>query len=101
MSVGYSPLNTTGRAGLNPGTGRSVGLATEVIVSPIWVSPMSLIPPVSQPTSPADSVSLTVGSGLKKPTLSTSNPFPVETILTRSPDLTVPSSTRMNVTTPW
>ena len=75
--------------------------SAEVTVSPIWVSAISLMPAVNQPTSPTPRRSLTVGAGLKKPTLSTSRSLPVEAILTRSPEAIDPSKTRMKAMTPW
>ena len=88
-------------AGLKPGMGRSVGVSAEVTVSPICVSAMSLMEAVNQPTSPTPSPVLTFGSGLKKPTLSTSNVFPVETTLILSFALMAPSNTLMKAMTPW
>ena len=71
-STGNRPQNTTGIAGLKPGSMSVTGLRSSVMVSPTRVSATSLIAAVMKPISPGPSSSTCVIFGVKKPTRSTS-----------------------------
>ena len=71
-STGNRPQNTTGIAGLKPGSISVTGLRSSVMVSPTLVSATSLIAAVMKPISPGPSSSTWVIFGVKKPTRSTS-----------------------------
>ena len=71
-STGNRPQNTTGCAGLKPGSAWAVGLRSSVIVSPTRVSATSLIWAVMNPTSPGPSVATSCILGLNTPMRSTS-----------------------------
>jgi len=71
-STGNRPQNTTGMAGLKPGSIFVTGFLSSVMVSPTRVSATSLIAAVIKPISPGPSSSTCCIFGVKKPTRSTS-----------------------------
>ena len=71
-STGKSPQNTTGWAGLKPGSACAVGLRVSVMVSPTRVSATCLICAVMKPTSPGPSCASSVIFGVNTPMRSTS-----------------------------
>ena len=69
-STGNRPQNTTGCAGLKPGSGASAGRFSSVTVSPTRVSATCLIEAVKKPISPGPSLSRISCLGRKMPTRS-------------------------------
>ena len=70
-STGKKPANTTGCAGLKPGSGSAAGLRSSVTVSPTLVSATCLMAAVKKPISPGPSLSTNSRFGRDIPTRST------------------------------
>ncbi len=71
-STGNRPQNTTGCAGLKPGSASAQGLRSSVIVSPTRVSATCLICAVMKPISPGPSCAASFILGVNTPRRSTS-----------------------------
>src|SRR5438552_899032 len=66
-----------GFTGRKPGSGAAAGRSASVIVSPILVSPTSLMAAMRMPTSPGPSAATSTARGASTPTRVTRNSFPV------------------------
>jgi hypothetical protein len=71
-----------------------------VIVSPTGAPSISLMPAITNPTSPADSVGSDTDFGVKRPSLSISWLRPVDITRIFSPTRSTPLTTRTSDTTP-
>ena len=99
-STGNRPQNTTGCAGLKPGSALAVGRLSSVMVSPTRVSATSLIEAVKKPISPGPSSSTGSILGVKTPTRSTWYFAPVPIMRMVWPFFSTPSMTRTSTMTP-
>lgn len=99
-STGKRPQNTTGWAGLKPGSALAVGRLSSVIVSPTRVSATSLMEAVMKPISPGPSASMATIFGVSTPTRSTWYFASVPIMRMVMPFFSVPSMTRTRTMTP-
>ena len=86
--------------GLKPGNAFATGFLVNVIVSPTFVSETLLIPVTINPISPGPKLSLSIGFGVKTPTLSILYLALFDIIKISSSFLIKPSITLTNITTP-
>ena len=99
-STGYNPAKTCGFTSLKPGKASVAGLSASVTVSPTLALVSSLIPAIIKPTSPAESDAFWKDLGVNTPTSSHKCTAPVAIKRILSLGLSVPSTTRTNMTTP-
>src|SRR5258708_34004289 len=69
-STGYRPAKTCGLISLKPGKGSAAGLSASVTVSPTCAALSSLIPAMTNPTSPASNSPRDCDFGVNTPTCS-------------------------------
>ncbi len=94
------PANTRGCTCLKPGSASVACARSSVVVSPTGAPSISLMPPMTKPTSPGLSEAAGTDLGVNRPTLSTRCARPVDMTRIFSPALVVPLTTRTSVTTP-
>ena len=104
-STGYKPAKTWGFTSLKPGSGSAAGTrpccpGECVTVSPTLAAFNSLMPAITKPTWPADSSGRSTDFGLNTPTCSTKWLEPLAIKVIFSLGLSVPFTTRTNITTP-
>src|SRR6266481_2439808 len=89
-----------GFTGRKPGSGAAAGRSASVIVSPILVSPTSLMAAMRMPPSPGPSAATSTARGASTPTRVTRNSFPVAIMRMRRPFASRPSKTRTSTIAP-
>ena len=85
---------------LKPGSGSLQGRGSSVMVSPTGAPSISLMPAMTNPTSPVSSDSATSDFGVKRPSLSTWWARPVVQTRIFCPVRSEPFTTRTSDTTP-